>query len=197
MRLLIIYCHPCEGSFVASVHARAVSTLEAGGHDVRIIDLYKEGFDPVLGREEWLSYFSTPEKNIEALKRHTEALAWAEGLVFVFPTWMYGPPAMLKGWLERVSLPGVAFEVAPEKNARIVGKLKNIRRFCVITTSGSPRWWLRIVRDPGRNFLARGMRIMFSPACRITWLQLYDMDHAGDRERARFLRKVEKALSKF
>ncbi|WP_169054063.1 NAD(P)H-dependent oxidoreductase [Nitratireductor sp. XY-223] len=197
MRLLIIYCHPCEESFVASVFARAVSTLEAGGHDVRSIDLYSEGFDPVLGREEWQSYFSTPEKNIAALKDHTEALTWADGLVLIFPTWMYGPPAMLKGWLERVSLPGIAFDVAPEKNARIVGKLNNIKRFCVITTSGSPRWWLRIVRDPGRNFLMRGMRIIFSPACKVTWLQLYDMDHASDRDRTRFLDKVEKTLSKF
>ena len=115
MRLLIIYCHPSETSFVASIYERASAVLEAGGHEVRTIDLYKEEFDPVLGRDEWLSYFSTPEKNIEAVKSYTEALKWAEGLVLIFPTWMYGPPAMLKGWLERVSLPGVTFDVAPEK----------------------------------------------------------------------------------
>ena len=67
----------------------------------------------------------------------------------------------------------------------------------MITTSGSPRWWLRIVRDPGRNFLTRGMRIIFNPICKVTWLQLYDMDHAGDRDRARFLQKVEKTLKSF
>ncbi len=103
---------------------------------------------------------------------------------------------MLKGWMERVLLPGVAFEVALEKNARIVGGLQNIKYFLTITTSGSPRWWLRIVRDPGRNMIMRAMRILFHPSCRMRWLQLYDMDHASEEDRAGFMRQVEREVSK-
>ncbi|MEX3009651.1 NAD(P)H-dependent oxidoreductase [Hoeflea sp. TYP-13] len=196
MRILIVFCHPYEESNAASLYECAKSTLAGRGHEIRAIDLYRDGFDPALGREEWLTYFNEPEKNVEALKSHVEALQWAEGLVLIYPTWMYGPPAMLKGWMERVLLPGVAFEVAPEEDSRIIGGLKNIRFFQVITTSGSPRWWLRLVRDPGRNMIMRALRILFHPTCRMRWLQLYDMDHASNEDRAEFLRKVERELSK-
>jgi NAD(P)H dehydrogenase (quinone) len=195
VRILIVFCHPYEKSNAAGLFDCARNTLENLGHDVRVVDPYREGFDPVLRREEWLDYFSEPEKNIKLLGNEVEALRWAEGLVLIYPTWMYGPPAMLKGWMERVLLPGVAFEVAPERNARIVGGLNNIRYFLTITTSGSPRWWLRLVRDPGRNMVMRALRILFHPRCRMRWLQLYDMDHASDSDRAKFRRKVERELS--
>lgn len=195
MRILIVFCHPYEKSNAAGLFDCARATLQANGHDLQIIDLHRDGFDPVLRRDEWLDYFSKPEKNIAALNDHVEKLRWAEGLVLIYPTWMYGPPAMLKGWMERVLLPGVAFEVAPKKNARIVGGLNNIRYFLTITTSGSPRWWLRLVRDPGRNMIMRAMRILFHPNCRMRWLQLCDMDHASDSKRGGFRRKVERELS--
>ncbi|MCP4316861.1 MAG: NAD(P)H-dependent oxidoreductase [Hyphomicrobiales bacterium] len=196
MRILIVFCHPHEGSNAAGLFECAKSALETHGHEIRVIDLYRDGFDPVIRREEWLDYFSEPAKNIEPLKSHVEALRWANGLILIYPTWMYGPPAMLKGWMERVLLPGVAFEVALEKNARIVGGLQNIKYFLTITTSGSPRWWLRIVRDPGRNMIMRAMRILFHPSCRMRWLQLYDMDHASEEDRAGFMRQVEREVSK-
>lgn len=196
MRTLVVFCHPYENSNAAQIFACAKTALERHGHETRVIDLYRDTFDPVLRRDEWLDYFSEPAKNIAPLKDHVEALRWAEGLVMIYPTWMYGPPAMLKGWMERVLLPGVAFEVAPDKDARIVGGLRNIRYFLTITTSGSPRWWLRFVRDPGRNMIMRAMRILFHPTCRMRWLQLYDMDHASDKDRAEFMRQVERELAK-
>lgn len=196
MRILIVFCHPHEESYTASVFQSVQSTLVERGHELRVIDLHRENFDPVLRRDEWYSYFHAPENNIAALKDHTDALQWADALILIFPTWMYGPPAMLKGWLERVYLPGIAFRVPAGKDTRITGKLHNIRRFFAITTSGSPRWWLQAIRNPGRNFLMRGMRIMFHPRCRMEWLQLYDMDHASEQARQRFISKVTRALSK-
>ena len=85
----------------------------------------------------------------------------AESLVLIFPTWMYGPPAMLKGWFERVWLPGVAFEIPRGQQKRAIGLFSNIRRLTVVTTSGSPRWWLWLIRDPCRNLFARGFRVLF------------------------------------
>lgn len=194
MRILIVFCHPYEKSNAAGLFASTRETLQAAGHDIQIIDLHRENFDPVLRREEWLGYFSEPDKNIDTLKDHVEKLRWAEGMILIYPTWWYGPPAMLKGWLERVFLPGVAFEVLPEKNSRIVGGLRNIRYVLTVTTSGSPRWFLRLVRDPGRNMVMRAMRILFHPRCRMRWLQLYDMDHASDRARSKFRQKVVREL---
>ena len=196
MRFLIVFCHPYEESYGAALFACAKQTLSARGHEIRAFDLYRDGFDPVLSREEWLSYLSDTDKNIATLQDHVEALQWAEALVLIYPTWMYGPPAMLKGWLERVWLPGVAFDVAPGKKKRAVGHLQNIRFFVGITTSGSPWWWLRLIRDPGRSLFMRGQRVLFNVRCRMRWLQLHDMNHSTDADRARFLKKVETALMK-
>lgn len=197
MRVLIVFCHPYEESFGAAMLERATKALSKSGHDIRTLDLYRDGFDPVLSRNEWLSYMTETDKNIAALQDHVDALLWAEGLVLIYPTWMYGPPAMLKGWMERVWLPGVAFDVAPERKRGLIGRMSNIRLFAVITTSGSPRWLLWLIRNPGRNMLMRGQRPLFHPRCRMHWLQLYDMDHTSPDERARFLAKIETRLTKF
>lgn len=194
VRILIVFCHPYEQSFGAAMLERATRTLTSGGHDIRTLDLYRDGFDPVLSRDEWLSYMTETDRNIAALQEHVDALLWAEGLVLIYPTWMYGPPAMLKGWMERVWLPGVAFDVAPNRRSGLIGRLSNIRLFVVITTSGSPRWLLWLIRNPGRNAMMRGQRPLFHPRCRMRWFQLCDMDHTSAEERGRFLDKVETGL---
>ena len=195
MRCLVIFCHPSETSFGAAILETARGALRSAGHELRVIDLYREGFDPVLSPDEWNSYLSDTERNISGLRDHVESLQWAESLVLIFPTWMYGPPAMLKGWLERVWLPGVAFEIPRGRQKRAVGLFSNIRRFTVVTTSGSPWWWLRVIRDPCRSLFARGFRVLFNRRCRIRWLQLHDMDHSNDRKRRAFLDRVRTELA--
>jgi len=123
-----------------------------------------------------------------------EALRWAEGWVVVYPTWMYGPPAILKGWLDRVMLPGVAFGLGGHALRPIGGRLDNIRHFEGITTSGSPWWWLRVIGDPGRSLFMRGLRPLFARRCRARWLQLHSMNYATREQRHRFLTKVQKRL---
>ena len=195
MRYLVVFCHPSETSFGAAILETARTALCGAGHEVRVINLYRDGFDPVLSVEEWHSYLSDTAKNIAAVRDHVEAMRWAESLVLIFPTWMYGPPAMLKGWLERVWLPGVAFDVPAGPRQRAVGLFRNIRRFTVITTSGSPWWWLRLIRDPCRSMFLRGFRILFHRRCRVAWLQLHGMNHATDSRRQAFLNKVRGTLA--
>ncbi len=195
MRVLVVFCHPSAVSFGATLYGRAREALARAGHEMRCLDLYRLGFDPVLSEAEWTTYLSDTGRNFAGVAEHVEAMRWAEALVLIFPNWMYGPPAMLKGWLERVWLPGVAFEVAEGRRTRARGCLTNIRRFVVVTTSGSPWWWLRLIRDPGRSMLARGYRVLFHPRCRVCWLQLHDMNHATQAARERFLTRVDRALA--
>ncbi|AWI86109.1 NAD(P)H dehydrogenase (plasmid) [Alloyangia pacifica] len=197
MRVLIVFAHPCRESYGAALLATARESLLRAGHKVEVIDLYAENFDPVLSAEDWAEYVSNTDRLIARVAPHVAALRRAEGLVFVYPTWMYGPPAILKGWMERVWLPGVAFEVASATKMRATGRLQNIRHFAVITTSGSPWWWLRLIRDPGRSMLARGYRVLFHPRCRVTWLQLHDMNHRKPRDLKAFLAKVGTRMSRF
>ena len=123
MRFLIIFSHPSRKSFSAALFRTVNSALKTKGHEVKTIDLYKKDFNPVLSLREWNSYLKNTDKNVKILKTDIDLLLWAEGLIFVFPTWMYGPPAILKGWLERVWLPSIAFDIASEKKNITVGKI--------------------------------------------------------------------------
>ena len=195
MRFLVLFCHPSQKSFSAALYNSTCTSLEKAGHEIRKINLYKEHFDPKLSLDEWNSYLDETHKNIKNLKQHVENLLWAEGLIFIFPTWMYGPPALLKGWLERVWLPDVAFEISSGKQNIPKGKLKHIRRFCVVTTSGSPRWWLWFIGNPGKSMLFKGYRILFNKFCKYKWLQLHDMNHSTSVDRKKFLDKVSRYFS--
>ena len=99
MRCLVVYCHPVPESFGAALRDTAVAALSDRGCDVRLTDLYAEGFDPVLGADERRAMDRAPTD--PALAPHIENLRWAQAILFVYPTWWYGLPAMLKGWLDR------------------------------------------------------------------------------------------------
>ena len=195
MKLLLIYCHPDPDSFCSVLRHQALQALTQAGHEVREFDLYAMGFDPVFSRAEKLSYLTATEQNIAGVAEHVAALRWAEGWVAVYPTWFYGLPAMFKGWLDRVWLPGVTFNIAKAKERRIGGELRNIRLFLGITTSGSPWWWLKVIGDPGRSLLMKGLRPLYAKRCRMKWLQLYNMNHVSAADREAFLARVQRELS--
>ena len=113
MRVLVIYCHPVAESFAAAAHARVLQALADGGHTVTDVDLYAEDFDPVMSRQERLDYQDTA-RNTRTVRKYDEQLAAAEAIVLVYPAWWHGMPAMLKGYFDRVWLPGVAFDVTPD-----------------------------------------------------------------------------------
>ena len=131
MRVLVVYCHPVETSFHASLHAEVLKNLRAAGHEVDDCDLYAENFNPVLSREERMHYHDVPQ-NQEALKGYVERLQWAEGIVFCFPTWCFGLPAMLKGYFDRLFMPGVAFDISDPANVKPM--LTHIKRISAVVT---------------------------------------------------------------
>jgi NAD(P)H dehydrogenase (quinone) len=196
MKLLIVYCHPDPNSYGAALRQATTHSLRQAGHELREIDLYAEGFNPVLSAAEKQTYLPDTARNIEGVAAHVELLRWAEGWVVVYPTWFYGAPAMLKGWLERVWLPGVTFRIAKSKQRTIGGELKNIRLFVGITTSGSPWWWLKFIGDPGRSLFMKALRPLYARGCRMRWLQLYDMNHATPADREGFLLRVQRELAR-
>jgi putative NADPH-quinone reductase len=194
MRVLMVYCHPVEGSFNAAVRDRALAALKSAGHEVDLVDLYKEGFDPVLSTAEREAYLADTAWVVARVQRHVDLLMRTEGLVFVYPTWWYGPPAMLKGWLERTWLPDIAFTVPKKKGEKPAPGMQHIRWLCCITTSGSPWWWLQLIRDPGRMLFVRGLRALMAKRCKVTWLQLFSMNNVTDADCSRFLARVERVL---
>jgi NAD(P)H dehydrogenase (quinone) len=194
MRVLVIYCHPRPDSFSAALRDVAVDGLTAAGHSVELRDLYADAFDPVLSTQQRGVYFNEADSVI-GVEDHVASLRQAEGLVLVYPTWWFGMPAMLKGWFDRVWLPGVAFHLGGPKV--MVPLLTNIRRIGVVTTYGSPWWLLWWVGWPDRRVVRRGLRPLCAAGCRIHWLGLTRMDVDNATRRRRFLSNVRQRLSEW
>lgn len=194
MRVLVVYCHPVPESFCAAIRDTVLATLARAGHEAQLIDLYAEGFDPVMSTDERRVYNDGPPSDPTVLA-HAGHLQWADALLFVYPTWWYGQPAMLKGWLERVFAVDIAFALTATGSTR--SKLQHIRRLGVVTTCGAPGWWSHLVGHPGRKTLLRGIRALCALNCRTMFLAHYRMDASTDATRRAFLAQVEKRLARF
>jgi putative NADPH-quinone reductase len=137
----------------------------------------------VLDAEGWRAHRAGRGHPAADLASHRAALQGAEGLVLVYPTWWYGLPAMLKGWFDRVWQPGVAFTLAD--GVFQTHTLARISRFAAIATYGSPRAFIeRIVGDPARRQLMRGLALQFAPAVRTAWAPIYNVDEKTERQLA-------------
>jgi NAD(P)H dehydrogenase (quinone) len=198
MQTLVVYCHPDSTSFCATLHATAISALQEAGHDCRSVDLYAQGFDARLTREEWQACVrpGAPAAAAEpsALDEHVQALRWAQHLVFVFPVWMSGPPALLKGWLDRVWRPGVAF-LRPQRPGGLPRPaLTHMRRITVVTTSNAPRWWTWLLGDPNRRLFTRALRACCGGGCRVRWLQAHSLAVSTAEQRSAFVDRVRQCV---
>src|ERR1700722_14396761 len=195
MRVLVIYCHPVAESFAAAAHRTLLEALIEAGHEVTDVDLYAENFDPVMSRQERLDYLDT-DRNERAVKRYDEQLAAADAIVLVYPAWWYGMPAMLKGYFDRVWLPGVAFDVTPDGRV-LTERLQRIRRIVVVTTYGGPWWMVRIaLGDPARKIVSRAVRALCGRGCRGEWYIHYNMDRATPRRLSRFLDRIRSGIGR-
>ncbi|WP_038211919.1 NAD(P)H-dependent oxidoreductase [Xenophilus azovorans] len=194
MRVLVVYCHPVETSFHAALHQEVLASLRAAGHEVDDCDLYAEGFDPVMSREERLGYHDVPA-NRAALQGHIDRLHRAEAIVFCFPTWCFGLPAMLKGWFDRLLMPGVAFDISDP--ARVRPMLTNIKRISAVVTYGRPRWQAWYMGDPPRKIVTRYMKRLTAAQARVDFHAHYHMNVATHEQLSRFKARVGRAMAKF
>lgn len=194
MQTLVVIAHPCADSFNHAAARAAVCGLELAGHEVDVIDLYAEGFRPAMSRDERLAYDSDEPILDRQVSEHAVRLQAAEMLVFVYPTWWSGLPAILKGWLERVMVPGVGFRF-DERTGKVRPGLQHVRRIVGISTYGSPRRYVKAVNDNGRRVLTRALRMSCGRRARTSWLALYALDTTTDAERRDFLARIEHELS--
>lgn len=106
MSVSVILAHPDARSFNHAIARASVDQIERNGHRVYFHDLYQERFDPLLFSPEIPKEAPLPAD----IARHCEEIATAQGIVIVHPNWWGQPPAILKGWIDRVFRPGVAYE---------------------------------------------------------------------------------------
>ncbi len=193
MKVLLLYAHPVETSFVSALHQVALRTLQAGGHAVDDCDLYAEGFDPVLSRQDRIDYHDKAI-NRRRVAAYVGRLQAAEALLVVHPVWNFGLPAILKGFFDRVFLPGVSFEL--EASGTISLQLRNLRKLGAVCTYGSSRWQALLMGDPPRKIMTRYLPWFTGFKARVRYHALYHMNTATAVRRRRFLVEVRQAMER-
>jgi NAD(P)H dehydrogenase (quinone) len=194
MRVHYIYVHPLPESFHAAIRAEALAGLKEAGHSVDLCDLYAEKFDPVMWPDERRDYHDLT-KNQSKVSDYVRRLKETDSLILQFPVWSFGPPAMLKGWFDRLMMPGVAFDLSNPNNA--VPMLTNLKRIAGITTYGRPWWNALFVGDPPHKYVKRYLPRLTGGGARADYYPLYHMNVATDEKRKAFLKKIRVAMSQF
>ena len=191
-RALVLFAHPCNDSFSSALHSRVVETLSQKGWDVDDCDLNAEGFDPVLSDSERRGYHDT-DTNVAPVQAYVDRLLAAQALVLVFPVWNFGFPAILKGFFDRVFLPGVSFRL---EDGKVKPNLTHIRKLAAVTTYGGTRMRAFMAGDPPRKIVTRAVWHVCRPE-KMRYLALYDMNRATPDQHAGFLARVGREMETF
>ncbi|MCD8164706.1 MAG: NAD(P)H-dependent oxidoreductase [Bacteroides sp.] len=105
MKVSVVLGHPYDQSFNHAIATTVVETLRSNGHEVFFHDLYKEGFNPVITPGELVS----DQSEDELVNLHSREIREVDGIIIVHPNWWGQPPAILKGWVDRVFRQGIAY----------------------------------------------------------------------------------------
>ena len=196
MRVHVIHAHPVETSYNRALFNTVVEALTAKGHEVDALNLYEEGFDAVLSREERLNYHDVPGNLTPLVKPYVDRLMAAEALVFVHPVWNYGYPAILKGYFDRIFLPGVSFILdGGGDRGRLLPNLRHIKKVAFVTTYGGDRWRTMLMGDPPRRLARRWAWATFRTLTPPKYLALYDLNNCSPEGLTQFLFRVRQAMS--
>ncbi|MGG5318871.1 NAD(P)H-dependent oxidoreductase [Enterococcus sp. AZ072] len=189
MNILIIYAYPNQTGFSAGV-LKTVRENLSSQHQVKVLDLYQEGFDPLLvfNEQNQRRDLATDEKT----KKYRELLEWSEQLIFIFPIWWSSMPAILKGFIDRVFAKGFAYEY---RGMMPVGLLKG-RQAWIITSHDTPKPYARFFQQDYGRVLKRQVLEM----CGIKPVKLTEIAYlrgSTPEKREKYLRKLEKMSQAF
>lgn len=146
MKILIVLANPNRNSFCKAIANTAAKALKKDGNNVVLHDLYAEKFPPVLTEKDDLKAKKPPA----VIQKHCKDLTEADGIIVVHPNWWGGPPAILKGWIDRVIRQGVAYKfVEKDKGEGVpVGLLKTKKAIVLNTSNTKPIREMKVFKDP-------------------------------------------------
>jgi putative NADPH-quinone reductase len=193
MKILVLYAHPVETSFNAALHRTIVERLTAAGHAVDDLDLYAENFDPRLTRAERLGYHGSRGPH-DCVDPYVRRLLAAEALVLSFPVWNYGFPAILRGFFDRVFLPGVSFRMI---DGKATPSLHNIRKVVAVTTYGGSWFRAVLMGNPPKKLVSRMLRSTVKPGAPVSYMAHYAMNISTPQSREKFMAKVAAKMDAF
>ena len=189
MRILVLYAHPVETSFGAAIHQTLVKTLRGRGHEVDDCDLIAEGFDPVMSRQDRIEYHDVAV-NRSRVGPYVDRVLRADAIVFSYPVWNMGFPAILKGFVDKVFLPGVSFYL--KENGDYVPSMHNVKRLGAVCTYGGKKLHTFLMGDPCRKVVTRSLLSVCAPGAPCDYVAHHDMNHSTPERRAAFLKEVER-----
>jgi putative NADPH-quinone reductase len=194
LRVLVVFAHPLETSFVSALHARVVEILRRGGADVDDLDLYAEHFNPVMTREGMLHYVDT-KVNTHEVESYVARLQAAEALVLVFPVWFDGLPAIMQGYFQRVFLPGVALRI--DEAGLFHPNLWRLQRMAAVCAYGEGQREVAAKGDPARRFVRDNIGALIHPRGRFEYLAHYGMNFTTAARRAAFMQRISRAFERW
>jgi NAD(P)H dehydrogenase (quinone) len=183
--ILIILGHPQKQSFCGTLAQAYAKGAEEVGHEVQQIALGELEFDPIL----WNGYHKIQALESDLVKAQ-QAIKWAQHLVFVYPTWWGAMPALLKGFFDRVFLPGFAFKY--RDNSMMWDRLLSGRSAQLIVTMDTPPWYYRwVFRMPGHNQMKKTI-LEFSGIKPVKVISIGPIKTSTEQQRTRWIDKVAK-----
>ena len=194
-RILVVFAHPLSDSLAAALKDAVIAGVEESDGTADLIDLYADEFDPRLSADERGRFVQPGYTPPADAADYCDRLKAADGLVFVFPQWWFGMPAILKGFVDRVFVPGVAFDPDPA-GGRLIPRLDDIKTFDVVTTTGSPWWIVELyMRNPVRRQIKNGIGKFCGNSVRFRMQSMYNLDKADEGDCAKFIDRVRRTFA--
>ena len=195
MKTLIVYNHPHEGSFCSAIREAVENGLKTGGHEYKVIDLDKDGFDPVMRAKDLKAFVTAGKIGEDGLEevdplvlRYMKMMRWAEQIVMIFPIWWMTTPAMTKGFIDKVIFPGIVYKM---EGGNLVSMLSSLKQVTIITTMNTPS---EVYHDVFGNSLEGSLiKGTFNQIGihDIRWISLNMVKQCGDEKRWVWLDEIE------
>ena len=188
MRTVIVFNHPYEGSFCNAILTSVIAGLQKASHQVDLIHLDKEGFNPVMTAQDLKAFVDRNPIDPKVIE-YKDRLAQADHLIFIFPIWWELMPAMTKGFIDKVIFPGVAYDYM--SNGFMKKKLEKIKGVTLITTMNTPGLLYRLLFGNAikKTFLIG--TLWKTGYKNRKWINLTMVKTASEKKRIKWLRDIE------
>ncbi|MCY7439730.1 NAD(P)H-dependent oxidoreductase [Bacillus altitudinis] len=190
----IVYAHPWDGSYNHAILTSITEKSETKKEPFQVIDLYKDGFNPVFTAEE-LKHFHKGETPYPLVKDYQEKLKQSTELVFIFPVWWWDLPAMLKGFIDKVMLSGFAF-IEDQHTGALKGLLTNIKKTIVISTSTTDKDYIESEAGNAIQsvFINRTLADLGLKNESTKWIHFSRVNLTTDEKRKQFLKEISQNI---
>ncbi|AMR09444.1 NAD(P)H-dependent oxidoreductase [Bacillus sp. FSL W8-0445] len=189
MQTAVIYAHPNPNSFNGAILNQVIKALEDGKHFYDVIDLYRDRFDPVLLFDE--------KKRRSDMKRDPETAEYrrivknADHLIFIYPLWWGGMPAIMKGFIDRVFAAGEAYTY----QGKLPKGLLKARTASVYYTADAPSWYLRFWQRDADWVTVKDVMLKFCGVRRVKRLLFAGVKDSSEEKRTQWLDRVYRSIA--